>query len=107
MTILSHHCFQPTDLLEGVDTSCKSMTYENNEKVQNMLTISPIATSQTFPLLMLRILLASKPANLNVLLSGMKPWGNGMVTSSGRQPLSDYNPNFDKLMGPRIAMQSW
>ena len=39
--------------------------------------------------------------------AGMKPWGNGMVTTSGRQALSDYNPNFDEVMGPRVAMQSW
>ena len=48
-----------------------------------------------------------RPMAVSDLDAGMKPWGNGMVTTSGRQALSDYNPNFDKLMGPRVAMQGW
>jgi hypothetical protein len=51
--------------------------------------------------------LVVRPMAVSDLDAGMKPWGNGMVTTSGRQPLSDYNPNFDKLMGPPVAMQSW
>ena len=51
--------------------------------------------------------LVVRPMAVSDLDEGMKPWGNGMVTSSGRQALSDYNPNFDEVMGPRVAMQSW
>lgn len=39
--------------------------------------------------------------------AGMKPWGNGDSMNGGRQSLSDYNPNFEQLMGPRIMMQNY
>ena len=38
---------------------------------------------------------------------GMKPWGNGEAVGGGRQKISDYNPNFDQVMGPRIMMQNY
>lgn len=47
------------------------------------------------------------PNAVNELSVGLAPYGRGERTAVDRQSYSDYNPNLEKIFGPKMAWQQW